>query len=498
MSASDLVEPAHLWTPPSFTTYGPQVGALAGLAGLTPDPEQQLVLDAAFAVTEQDKLAAFEVAVIAARQNMKTGVFKMMALGWLFITDERLIVWSAHEFATAQEAFRDMDELIASSPKFSRRVKKVHRGNGDEAIELVGDRRLVFKTRTKGGGRGLSGDKVILDEGFALQPMHMGALLPTLSARPAPQVVYGSSAGLVESGVLRGVRDRGRAGGELALAYFEWCAPPPKEVCADGESCTHALDVKGCGCDEPRLWRIANPAIGRRITLDTVANERRALPPSEFSRERMGWWDDPIGGETPIKPADWTACLDEDSRRDGSVAVAVDITPDRAMSSIAVSGRRVDGLAHGEVVEHRQGVGWVVDRLVELFESIQPTPVALVLDPAGPAGSLEKKLLEKGFSEDKEPPADKWRLHMMGTREYAQACGALADDIAAGEFRHLGQEPLDTAVDGVRTRPLAEAWAWSRPKSAATISPLVAVTLARHGHATFGVEEPVAPFVIIG
>jgi hypothetical protein len=86
----------------------------------------------------------------------------------------------------------------------------------------------------------------------------------------------------------------------------------------------------------------------------------------------------------------------------------------------------------------------------------------------------------------------------MGTREYAQACGALADDIAAGEFRHIGQEPLDTAVDGVRTRPLAEAWAWSRPKSAATISPLVAVTLARHGHATFGVTEPVAPFALWG
>jgi hypothetical protein len=449
-------------------------------------------------VTEQDKLAAFEVAVIVGRQNMKTGVFKMMALGWLFITDERLIVWSAHEFATAQEAFRDMDELIASRPEFSRRVKKVHRGNGDEAIELVGNRRLVFKTRTKGGGRGLSGDKVILDEGFALQPMHMGALLPTLSARPAPQVVYGSSAGLVESGVLRGVRDRGRAGDEPSLAYFEWCAPPPKEACADGESCTHALDVKGCGCDNPVLWQVANPAIGRRITLDYVASERRALPPAEFARERMSWWDDPIGGETPIKPDDWTACLDEGSRREGSVAVAVDITPDRAMTSIAVAGRRSDGLVHSEVVEHRQGVGWVVGRLVELFESIQPTPVALVIDPAGPAGSLEKKLLEKGFSTDKELPADKWRLHMMGTREYAQACGALADDIAAGEFRHIGQEPLDTAVEGVATRPLAEAWAWSRGKSGATIAPLVAVTLARHGHATFGVTEDQEPFVFFG
>lgn len=493
-----LVEPAFSWVPPHVDTYGPQVGELSRLAGFAPDPEQQLGLDAIFAVDAADRVAALECAVIVGRQNMKTGLFKMATLGWLFLMDQRLVVWSAHEFRTAQEAFRDMEELIMNTPVFARRVKQIHRGNGDEAIELFDDRRLMFKARTKSGGRGLSGDKIILDEAFALQPSHMGSLFPTLAARPDPQVVYGSSAGLVESGVLRGIRDRGRPGGEERLTYFEWCASPPKEACADGESCTHALDVKGCGCDKPELWQVANPALGRRITLDYLRGERRALPPAEFARERMGWWDDPIGGDSPIKPGDWLSCLDEESKREGSVALAVDITPDRSVSSIAVAGRRPDGRVHAELVEHRQGTGWVVDRLVELFESIDPTPVALILDPAGPAGSLEKSLLERGFSLDKDPVGDVWRLHMMGTREYAQACGALADDIANDKFRHIGQGPLDTAVDGVVTRPLAEAWAWSRPKSGATIAPLVAVTLARHGHATFGVEEPVAPFVLRG
>ena len=221
MNASSLVEPTHAWVPPHFTTVGPQVADLARLAGLHPDPEQQLVLDAAFATDEAGRLAAFEVGIVVGRQNMKTALMKMMALGWLFLTDERLVVWSAHEFRTAQESFRDMEQLIAGSRHFSRRVKRIARGNGDEAIELVDDRRLMFKARTKSGGRGLTGDKVILDEAFALQPMHMGALLPTLAARPAPQVVYGSSAGLVDSGVLRGIRDRGRPGGERSLAYFE-------------------------------------------------------------------------------------------------------------------------------------------------------------------------------------------------------------------------------------------------------------------------------------
>jgi hypothetical protein len=497
-SAAGLVEPTYSWVPPHVDTYGPQVAELCDLAGFAPDPEQRLILDALFAVGEDDKAVALENAVVVGRQNLKTGVLKQATLGWLFLTDQRLVVWSAHEFRTSQEAFRDMEELIMGTPSFARRVKAIHRGNGDEAIELHGNRRLIFKARTNSGGRGLSGDKVILDEGFALQPAHMGSLFPTLAARPDPQVVYASSAGKVESSVLRGVRDRGRPGGEEQLAYFEWCTPPPKEACKDGDECTHALDVEGCGCDNMQMVKAANPAIGRRITVTYVRGERRALPPAEYARERMGWWDDPLVLENPIKPADWQACLDEESRRTGSVALAVDITPDRSLASIAVGGRREDGHVHGEVIEHRAGTGWVVDRLVELFQTIQPTPVALVIDPAGPAGSLEKVLLERGFSTEKELPLDKWRLHFMGSREYAQACGALADDIANGQFRHIGQSPLDVAVDGVQTRPLAEAWAWSRNKSGAPIAPLVAVTLARHGHATFGVTEPVAPFALWG
>ena len=171
---------------------------------LPPDPAQRLALDAIFA-QKDGRSAAFEVAVISSRQNIKTAIFKMAALGWLFITGERLVVWSAHEFPTAAEAFRDLDDLVTGCDYLRRQVRNIYRGNGDESIELLSGARLIFKTRTKGGGRGLSGRKVILDEGFALRPMHMGALLPTLSAQPDPQVLYGS--------VRLGWRTVGRAAG---------------------------------------------------------------------------------------------------------------------------------------------------------------------------------------------------------------------------------------------------------------------------------------------
>ncbi len=61
-----------------------------------------------------------------------------------------------------------MEILITGCAPLARRVKKISYGNGEEAIELQTGQRLIFKARTKTGGRGLSGDKVVLDEAFAL------------------------------------------------------------------------------------------------------------------------------------------------------------------------------------------------------------------------------------------------------------------------------------------------------------------------------------------
>lgn len=493
MPSGTLVEPAYRSVPPYARTLGPEVADLARLAGFPPDPEQQMLLDAIFAMDEHGRSVAFETAVVVARQNLKTALFQMAALGWLFLSDQRLIVWSAHEFRTTQEAFRDLDALIGGSDVLRKRVKHVYRGNGDESIELAGDRRLIFKARTKGGGRGLSGDRIILDEAFALKPEHMGALLPTLSARPDPQVVYGSSHGLPESVVLRGIRDRGRPGGDPRLAYLEWCAPPPKDACAAGDQCTHALDAEGCGCDRPELWALANPAMGRRISAEHIAAERRAMPPAEFARERMGWWDDPFDEQARIPPELWALRADPESQVAGSMALSVAVAPDGLSCSLAAGGRRDDGLEHVEVIERRDGTRGVVDRLVELADRWRPC--ATVLDPAGPAGALVPELIERGFSTD--PVGERHRLHLMTAREYAQACGALAAAVVNDRIRHLDDPLLNRAIETARTRPLSDAWAWSR-KEGGDITPLEAVTLARHGHAVHGVIAPPAPIAIWG
>lgn len=463
-----LAEPDFHTAPAYSRTLGDEVGDLCRQVGYAPYPEQQLLLDDTFALDPDvpNRSAAFEIAAVCARQNLKTGYIKQASLGWLFLTDQQLVVWSAHEFSTAQESFRDMSALIESSAMLTRRVKRIYRGNGDESIELMSGARLNFKARTGGGGRGLTGDKVILDEAFALKPEHMGALLPTLLAVQDPQVVYGSSAGLKTSDILRAIRDRGRPG-SLRLAYAEWCAE--RRPCAS-PVCTHLPGVPGCALDNRELWRQANPVHYRRDPrMETIAALRLALPPEEFARECLGWWDDPPEGGGVIDLAQWRACESAPADVEAPLVLAIETTPDRASTVFVVTGKRADGLPQWEAVENRAGTGWVPERCAEIVA--QHGVAAVVMDGKGAAASLIP---------DVNAAIESLGLEVVTTSapEVGEACGQAFDAIRDGTVRHLGEPLLNVAVDAAETRPLGDgAWAWSRKHGGPAIAPLVAATL---------------------
>ncbi len=497
-----LTPPTHYWVPEYDKTFGDAIAELNEAAGFTPDPEQRLALDAIFAKKYGGRSAAFEVGIVCGRQNIKTALEIMAINGWLFYMNERLVVYSAHEFGTAMEVFRLMVDLITNSDLLRQDVKKIVRNHGEEAIELKTGARVIFRTRTKGGGRGLSGNKVVLDEGMFLKPAHLGALLPTMSAQPDPQVLYGSSAGMAESEVLRDLRDRGRAGGEPTAAWLEWCAPDPVMACDAGDRCTHVKTAVGCGCDKPDYWAQANPALGKRrsngtgLSFEYIKAERRALPVSEFCRERMGWWDLAEEGAAPLSVPLWNGLGGSQAGMARIIAVGVDVSPDSAVSAIGIATWRDDGLPHVELVEHLPGTGWVLDRILGITE--RRNPVAVVINPSGPAGAFEQHLRNRDFitlADDKPTPFSKHRLVLTTSRAYAQSCGDFANLVTNGGLGHPDQAPLNRAVEGARTRPVAQAWAWLNAPGY-DITPLVAVTLALHGLVTFGERKPIQPFFL--
>lgn len=462
-----LVEPAFLTAPVFEATAGPEVARLAELAGMTPDPEQRLALDLIFAIGPDGKSAAFEFAVVCSRQNLKTATFKMAALGWLFITGEQLVVWSAHEFPTAKEALRDLAAMIDGTPCLSRLLKKngIRYANDDPSIELASGQRLKFKARTLSGGRGLTGDKVILDEAFALTADHMGALLPTLSVRPDPQVLYGSSAGLARSEVLRGIRDRGRAGRSDRLAYLEWSAP--RKACGS-EKCSHEVGADGCELDVVENWAAANPLLGRTrangtgLSVEYVRAERDALPPGEFARERLGWWDE-SGADEAFGPGNWEACVGV--RPVGLVlgGLAVAVSYDLQHATVAGAGR--DGeRVFGVPLQHGPGTGWVVERVEEL-QALHKVDV--VIDGHGPAADLVEPLKRAGVG-----------LHVADTGDVLDGYAGMQKAVRGRTFVHEEFPELDAAAAAAVPRPVGDRHAWGRKQSDADISPLEAVTLA--------------------
>lgn len=265
-------------------------------------------------------------------------------------------------------------------------------------------------------------------------------------------------------------------------AYFEWCAP--EASCADPE-CKHLWNPvtrtgpKGCALDNREHWRASNPALGRRITEQTIQAEREVLDPEEFARERLGWWDDPTGGG-PFPAGLWTARAQTSldpltgfalSEIVGPVTVALDVAWDRRGCGLAVAGRRSDGKLQGELVEAEPPIS--VTGLPEAAKAVMERHGArgVHLEPTSAAGALIPALQDAGVKV----------IEVRGQAVNA-ACGLVYDSILDGSLVHLGQWALDRAVGGTQWRDSGEGRRWDR-KQGSDISPFMAFTLAIWGAA---------------
>lgn len=463
----DFVPPAHLWIPERKGSYGDEAADLWTLTGRSLDAEQRLAVDAILSYGQGGAWVALEAAIIEARQNGKTlAVIEPVVIADLFLFNADYISWTAHLFKTARKAFVDVVSLIDGCAELSRRVKKITFANGEEAVELTSGARLEFLARSKRGGRGLGGKRLVMDEALFLSAESMGALIPTLSARENPQILYGSSAGLATSDHLRALRDRGRKGGDPSLIWAEWCAPggwadPP---CKAGKGCTHiAGQAEGCALDDESLWPLANHCLGRRITYEFVRAERRALPLEEFGRERLGWFDLPAIEDKPIALGDWAAlAVGLEERPAGTPCFFLDCSPELRSSSISAVAMN-GGKPHLELADYGPGADWLPNRAKKLDEDYPGARFAVFA--SGAVSALLPDLKERGIEPETFTNAD------MGA-----ACAHIQKSVADSAFTHSGDPLYATALEVAVKRDIGDdMWAWSRRRSG-DISPIVSGT----------------------
>lgn len=465
-----MIEPRFVWVPPRTRSLGPECSAFWLAAGGSLFDWQAFVLDGMLGLDEHDRFVSSNDGLDVARQNGKGVVLQALEAFVAFELGKRfgyqVVMHTAHEFATSSVHQIRLEEVIQDAPELHKRVKDrggyMH-ANGRESINLKDGTQIVFKARTKAGGRGYSGDLLVWDEAMVIPDTVVGAQKPMLRASRAvhgPKTVYAGSAvdqEVHEYGVnFARMRERGLAQSP-AMSWFEWSAP-----------FDHPSQMTEDLLRDRSLFPTGNPSmVDGLISADTMADEVESMPGRTSAVELfcVGDWPRTDGlDDGMIDIAAWDRLERPDSVLQPPYCLAFDVSPERH-TAIAIAGRNQDDLWHVEIQECKHGTRWAPERIAEMVDSGDVEEV--VCDGVGPAASLVVVLDDLGV-----------KVETVNAPEHGQACGRLVDMVNDETLAHLGSAELRDAIRGARSRPLGDSWAWSRKHSSVNIAPLVAATLA--------------------
>ena len=459
--SSDVCRPLHS-TPrsPDRRTLGPALAEVADALGIRLMPWQRHVADVALELRPDGRPAYRQVVLSVPRQSGKSTLLLALVMHRMLAMGPAKIAYCAQTGADGRKKLeQDYLPAIKRSP-FAKMVRpKLTNGQEQIVVERTGSRMLIVPpTATSVHGQTL--DLAIIDEAFAfVDDVVEQAMKPTLATRPDGQFWVVSTAGTAASHYLWHKIETGRqmAGStDSGVALFEWGA---------GED----VDV-----DDESTWPSFMPALDHTIPIEVVRAEKATMPRSEWLRAFCNRWTN-ASHDAVIPLASWQACCDPASVAGDRLVFAADVTPDRSMSAMAVASVRPDGLTHLEIVDHHQGTAWLAGRAADL---VARWGGSVMLDAGGPAGSLVHDLGARGVP-----------VSAVAAGDVGKACGWLLDQVLASRVRHIGQRPLDVAVEAASRLTVGDSWRWSRRSSAVDISPLVASTLALWGVT----NQPAAP-----
>jgi hypothetical protein len=469
-------------------SYADDAAFLAAGYGLSPDPWQFHVLEGWLGRTAGgSRWSALSCGLSISRQNGKNAIIEVRELFGMIALGEKF-AHTAHEVKTARKAFLRIASFFENPdyPELGALCTEIRRTNGQEAITLRNGGSVEFVARSKSSGRGFTVDVLVCDEAQEMSDEDLEAIMPATSASPLrdPQWIFtGTPPGPKAVGEVFGrVRGDGVSGSDPRLCWDEWSLAPSEE--SGGE-----VDL-----DDRAVWYATNPGLAAgRLQIDVVEGERHRFSDGGFARERLGMWETLIA-KAVIDLRLWGGAAEEGGLLDpashpaGAPVFAVDVAPARTRATIAVGGRRPDGLIHVDPIDARPGAGWVAERLLELCE--RHNPAAVVLEGSGGAAALGPDIeaalngnLERlrAGEEPVEGAQPRWPLLRPGPAQMAQACGQFYDAAVERRLRHIGAPVMGTALAGATKRPLENGWAWNRKDTAVDLTPLVSCTWAVWG-----------------
>jgi hypothetical protein len=465
--------------------------------GIEPIPWQRWLLIHALEKRGDGRFRFRTVLILVARQNGKTTLVEVKNLWKMFVLRVPLVIGTAQNLDISEESWDKAVEIVESVPELAAEVAHVDRTNGKKALRLVNGSRWKIAAASRRGGRGLSGDDVNLDELREHQTWDAwGAVTKTTMARANSQVWAFSNAGDDKSIVLNDLQAKGRATVEHplradpGLGLFEWSAPDDVRcTCTRPDGEPHRAD---CRLMDRQVWAVANPSLGYSINEEALASALATDPEPIFRTECLC---QRVSTLTPqwqvISQSDWIVAADPtEDRGDGRPAFCIELSPDRSWAAICAAWMRSDGLRQVEVLDHREGTGWIPGRVLALHEH---GPCAWVVPRDSPASSEVASLEAAGIEVTRMSGPDSVAGAGM---LYDGIAGRLPDDPDAPSprtVRHSGQDQVAQAVAAAAKRPPeGRAWHWDRARPGAYL--LIGLTGALWGLATAPPDEEPQPF----
>ncbi|WP_065289817.1 hypothetical protein [Mycolicibacter kumamotonensis] len=358
--------------------------------------------------------SASQAGLVVSRQNGKGQILLAVELFGLFELGEN-ILHTAHAVKTSSDAFRRLWSVIQDHGDLAGRVRRHSQMIGAEYVELDTGARIAFTTRSASAGRGLSVDRLVVDEAEDLPAPEVGALAPTVFSRPRAQSLYfGTAPGVTHDALaFATMRSSAHDGLNPRLAWWEWCAEWGHDI------------------DDRDMWVRVNPAVAAgRVPLQAIIDDRAILPAGQFQAERLSMWA-PVAARQPaiISEAAWGdligAGVDE-----APAAFGVDMSHGLDISVIGC-WTRDDGTVHLEELFAGSDTSAAVDYIAEI--ATRRTPI--VIDDLSPAAQMVPEL-----------KARRIKATRSTGRDMAKGCGLFESRLKAGTLTHSGQDSLTEAV----------------------------------------------------
>lgn len=431
------------------------------------------------------------VVVEVARQNGKTLIMLVLALWHIYALDSKTVIGTAQDLTRSEKSWAEAVEWAMDNDELAPLIEDVKRGH-PKVLTLITGCEYRVAAASRRGGRGFTGDLILMDELREHQSWDSWASVAnTMNARPKAQAWAFSNAGDSLSVVLRYLRacahrDLGWPDGDgdaevlgevdraleldddTSLGWFEWSAPPNSQR------------------NDMAALAQANPSKDHTEVTENCITERallaalRTSPPHIYDMECRCLWVSLAGGG-PFPEGKWVDTLDDKATpaEGAKSAICIEVSGgQRERTYIARAALDVDGNPVFGIWADQVGSDWVMDWLrsnragysVIVLRSGSGTPALSLLDQIEAA----------------ELPLEKW-----SAADVSAAHGQMFDAIRDEKARHRSHPGLDMAATSAAIKvQTGGGWVIDFRNSPSDTAPLTAALGAVWGLAHLPDDRP--------